>query len=350
MTMRTIFTFLVLTIAGFQLSAQNLICVQSGNNASFYTSLDSAVTYAQPNDYIHVPSGSFPLTTPIDKPVHIIGRGVRPDSLDASGGVSRIVGSIGIYSSFNGGSIEGCILTGNIFIDANAVVSNYVIRRNHLRFIRIESQMVTNLLIAENVVYDSYSTCSGCSCNMYPSLGSSSSYLTVTGNVFYRNISVGNYSTFSNNVFMSGSHVYGPHSTFKNNIFLSAGSALCLGNPNASYCTFHHNIFMPEEVDVNFHSTAIRYANSFGQTLSGIFLNLSSGSAYDIMHDYRVNPSGPAIGFGVNGEDCGIYGGNYPAKEGWIPFNPYISVFQVPNSTNPDGTLPINIKVTAQDR
>ena len=60
--------------------AQNLIAIQNGNNHAFYTTLDSAITQSQNGDTIYIPGGGYPLTVPINKPLHIYGVGHNPDS------------------------------------------------------------------------------------------------------------------------------------------------------------------------------------------------------------------------------------------------------------------------------
>jgi hypothetical protein len=45
----------------------------------------------------------------------------------------------------------------------------------------------------------------------------------------------------------------------------------------------------------------------------------------------------------------GIYGGAFPWKEGSIPNTPHVTNKNIGHTTNSNGTLPVNIKVAAQD-
>jgi hypothetical protein len=99
--------------------------------------------------------------------------------------------------------------------------------------------------------------------------------------------------------------------------------------------------------------------NSFQNNLSlncdSVFVNASftssvgCGKNYTELYDYKLKTTCPGKNAGTDGSDIGIYGGNYPWKEGGVPFTPHYQFKKVNGTTNSSGNLPIQIKVKAQD-
>lgn len=80
-----------------------------------------------------------------------------------------------------------------------------------------------------------------------------------------------------------------------------------------------------------------------------IFVNTKIEN-FQYTHDYHLRPNSKAKGVGLNGTDCGIYGGDNPYKEGAVPMNPHIWYKNIPNITDNQGKLNIKIGVTAQEK
>jgi hypothetical protein len=50
----------------------------------------------------------------------------------------------------------------------------------------------------------------------------------------------------------------------------------------------------------------------------------------------------------TDGTDVGIYGTASPYKPGGVPYNPHFRSATIAPATDPDGDLPVNIRVAAQ--
>jgi len=94
---------------------------------------------------------------------------------------------------------------------------------------------------------------------------------------------------------------------------------------------------------------ALRTGNIFLADASSIFVK-QSGTTFDYNHNYALKPTAPGKNAGDDGTDVGIYGSTNPYKTSALPSNPHISFKDIPASTLPNGTIPLKIRVTAQDR
>ena len=150
------------------------------------------------------------------------------------------------------------------------------------------------------------------------------SYLSsseIRNNIFLENASLSaNNSVISNNVF-SGNYVSASSNTqwFNN---LNAGIN---GGPTSNGNTGSGN-----------------YLDNLA--LSSIFINYSPSNTFYQNDFHVINPAY----LGNDGTPVGIYGGAFPWKEGSLPFTPHIRSKTIGATTNPDGTLNINITVKAQ--
>ncbi len=339
---KILFFILLLIVSGNFVKAQNLIAVQHGNNASFYTNLDSAVTYAQNGDYIYLSGGAFAVSDNyliINKELHIIGVGHNPDSTIATG-MTKINATIYFVSGANNSSLEGLYLNGGNIKSLSHTgiqqdVDNISIKRCHINGSITLSWLSTNWVVTENFidaeVWGAYNT---------------SSYAQ------------GNY--FSNNIFGSTVNYFGPNNHFKNNIILYPSGSfvgitscvfennICFVNPSGIIsCTFNNNYFINL---YNFPVDCIGI-NNFGGTvwLYNIFVNYGGNASLYYNYDYHLISSFPGKNAGTDGTDIGIYGGMFPWKDGSLPPNPHIQQKIIQQSTNANGSLPVNIKVAAQE-
>ncbi len=75
------------------------------------------------------------------------------------------------------------------------------------------------------------------------------------------------------------------------------------------------------------------------------------GAAFSFDHDYHLQSSSPAIGAGVNGEDLGIYGGDYPFEVGADPKGPIMTKVEVVGTPSipQGGSIEINFEAIVQE-
>ncbi len=326
---------ILIAIIAFTLStkAQKTIAVLSGSNWTFYTDFSIALRQCASGSTIYLPGGSFPLSQSADtinKQINIIGVGHYSDSTTATeptilqgnllfdiGGNNvnlvgiRLIGDINslgrlnninnisilrcninfaMLSSFNNVNISECVIS---LVSSNSNISNNIVIKKSI----ILGNYLANLLGAriENCIVNALTgTITGCS---------------FSSCIFTQNVVLG--SNFNNNTF-SHNLICG--------ILTISGSNVALSN------------------------------NVSGVSLSNTFENFSNNGAFSYNNDFHLLPTSAGRNAGLDGTDVGIYGTTYPYKPSAVPANPHISTKSIAPQSAPNGTLPVNIRVIAQDR
>ncbi len=233
--------------------AQNLIAVQNGGTQTFYSSLDTAITYCQNGDTIYIPGGAFSLTVSINKQIHIIGVGHNPDSSTASN-ITLITGNVTLNKNSSGGSLSG-VNCSNIELSPGYTdtILNYSISRCNFNMINYYGYYIgnnygilSNCFFRENVIRDK---------------------------IFIRN-SLNN--LFSNNIIagISIDGANGPNNNFSNNIFLrdgSSGSGIVIGNS-----LIENNVFVATIFSISNVTNSIINNNLFVTTIRTFFKNANT--------------------------------------------------------------------------
>ena len=339
--MKTKTLLLLLILFSAKSFSQNVIAVQNGNNATFYSNIDSAINHAANGDTIYLPGGWFTLNAIINRSIHLVGTGAVIDSTIATG-LTLLNSPIIITSGASGGSIEGvCFANSNSYAPSiyfgyggdTIPISDFSIFRckitNGILFI-----LPCNLFsIRQNVIgtfYFTHQFGNGQYTNNI-SLKGQISNSSIVNNKIYGLVSEPTNDYFSNNIFLGSptarQYFELTYCTFENNMFNN-------GN-DPGYCTFNNNL----------NTSAIQYnlgINNLIGNLDNEFVNLSTGDFH-----LRINAQGRNAG--TDGTDIGIYGGSFPWKEGMIPSNPHIQAKNISGVTDTNGNLHINIKVAAQE-
>lgn len=323
--------------------AQKTVAVLSGTTWTFYDDFSPALRAAPAGSTIYVPGGSFDLGIggdTINRPITIIGVGHSPDST-ASTGVSNLNGSLSLGS--NNISLIG-VKTGQISTtySTRVIVENLFISRcytssiilvnsdsGYIKSSAIFESNINSIRGSNNTSLNSYSfTLNNCIVRDGVEEVKNG---TIRNNIILGNLScsscqfgygeVSNSTIENNYIYSLGSNH--PDNSLKNNI-VSTGSISC------SNCTSMQN---------NYFSVAI--ASTFNNVQATTF-------SYD--YDYHLKSTSVGKNAGTDGTDIGIYGSAYPYKEGAVPPNPHISTKSIAPTSASNGTLPVNIKVVAQDR
>ena len=314
------------------LSGQNIIAVQQGGNATFYSNIDSAITHSVNGDTIYLPGGSFSIAGAINKSIHIVGAG--SDFIDSSlaTGITRLNG-VWFDGGFDGGSIEGVSISPGLY-NFSIIFGGY---SNY--------NAITNFSVSRNYLQGGIKTLSSCSLfsinqNVISGAGSNNVIYAADG-------SISNSSIINNEIL--GVIVIGSNNYIGNNIFFYNGNSI-----NALGCTIENNIFHSQEsggqnciFNNNINASPYSYtgnigANNFFDSWSNTFINSNNSN-------YNLNPSSPGKNGGTDGTDIGIYGGSFSWKDGMVPSNPHIQTKNISGVTDTNGNLHINIKVAAQD-
>jgi hypothetical protein len=156
----------------------------------------------------------------------------------------------------------------------------------------------------------------------------------------------------SNNIIINAIYRYdgavsGDNNLIENNIILRAetyAGGTIFGTGNRIYNNlFAHN--------VTYLGTApITDGNYINIPMGDIFDNQSgtsfTGTSFTYAADYHLQAPGTYLG--TNGTQVGIYGGDFPWKEGAVPSNPHIESAIISTKTDESGDLEVKIKVRAQ--
>lgn len=355
--MKKIFYLLIFVSAFADISkAQNVIAVEHGSTTTFYARLDTALINAQNGDNLYLPGGyitTYSGILKINKVLNIYGVGYNADSSPVVGN-TILNSSIEIATTSSGGSITG-ISAGGITI--HDTVSNYKVCRCYFSNITIggalSSLPASNISIIETIVNNNI--LGYCNAIMYPQN-------VLILNCFIGNIAYGTAPFYSNNYVWNGlvcrnSILFGypvgtnfnfsflsalKYSFFENCIMINLNPSLFGGYNNTfKNCLFNSSSFYPGPNNLIYNCI-------YNQSIDTTFVN-HQGNYFDFHYNYHLKSSSPGKNAGTDGQDLGIYGGNYPWKEGGIPFNPHIQYRKVGGTTDGSGNLPVQIKVKAQD-
>lgn len=297
-------------------------------------SFDSAYNKALNGDNIYLPAGSFSLSNPINKTLHIYGAGSDQDSSSATG--ITILNPIIINAGAANGSIEGVYFsasgssTVSIHFDMSGsinAISNYTITFCYLyRGIKAtaSSSNASSALITIRNNYIGASNVGSINGALINSVILNNKILSWT------NIGTGN--TFLNNLFFNP--LLSSYCIYQNNIFpsppgnasTSCNNSVFNNNMNATPSIISGNSGVAN-FDEDWASTFVNYANA----------------------DYHVKTTSLAHNSGTDGTDRSIYGGTPSWKEGLVPSNPHIYFKQVATQTNASGQLNIQFKVRTEN-
>lgn len=344
--MKNIYFLFLFTAFAKNLNAQNLITLQHGSTATFYTDLQASITAAQDGDYIYIPGGTWGILNnaiDINKRLNVYGAGALTDSTIATG-VSLIISTFRFNSGSSNSFVSGCKFSSSIIIGYDTC-ANYV----------------DNISVGNNYCTSSLN-CYSKSRNTYLKnnvfsglLFSNSQNFSILNNIILGSVQITNnnsntqqsYGSLINNYINSLSGNVGGGTSAPSNILIKNNYIFSSGNGNITNSNFFNNFS-----NINLlgsYSTTNTYINNQIATLSSIFINVPSASTYSPVNNYHIITTSPAHNAGDDGTDIGIYGGTNPWKEGLVPANPHIRFSNINSQTGTGGNLPVNIKVGAQD-
>lgn len=293
-----------------------------------YTTIAAAMTAASNNDtiYIHgtnVNYGSFTVT----KALTFIGPGHNPQNQGLN---NAFINDITLSTGSSNSRIIGLRIN-NIYTNANT--SGITIARNYIAVQVIAYQTCPNWSIESNIFAST-------AVNLDAQQVAGSTNWVVTKNVFNGQISYFSaaYCYFYNNLFLRSGNAFANtmnYVYFYNNIFYRPTLT------GATGCTFERNLSYPNNA----------FANGTNQVnVNPNFVNFPlAGANFAYTYDFNLQAGSPAIDYGTDGEDIGLYGGllGYYNQNG-IPNIPQVREFNVTSTTTvpPGGTININVKST----
>jgi hypothetical protein len=239
-------------------------------------------------------------------------------------------------AQFNNGS-SGSVITGVRFVDFQSVT----VRDGNIKFERCYmSQIKLGAQVAGTTVLSSSNNTRIARCFIphYRAAIEGQSW-TVNGITYYpsncqiENCVVDGVRNVRNSVFNNNINTYGFEGTAglicKNNIFLNGY------NLDQNVTTFQSNISTSNSLPAG--NGNVNNANS-----SQLFITATSSPD----KNYQLAPASPARSAGVDGVDCGIFGGATPYILSGIPPYPVITDLQV--SGTGSTTVPLNVTISAK--
>lgn len=312
---------------------------KSGSIADF-TEIQAAHDAAWAGDtiYVHSSGSSIYKKVTVSKKLYIIGPGYFLDENPNT----QVDVRPAICNSFlfNSGS-EGSLLSGfeinvttSYYDDININADNIIIKRNKCVHTGANIEITndrSNIIITGNYFKsDAYSKTIeiGTNCN---NIQISNNYLNSEGE---SNYSIWAKSSSSvevwNNVLAGNVEIHNSH--FHNNIMMT-GTFTGTNSP----ADINHNIG-----DANQFGTA--NGNQENVSMNTVFL--LSGSTDG---QWQLKSGSPAIGAGLSGEDCGMFGGTTPYILSGLPAIPTIYFFVAPGSASGSQGLQVQIKAKSNN-
>ncbi len=324
-----------MTIYGQKAALHTSSGVKIFNGSNAFTNAHNA---ASSGDTIYLSGGTFYAPTQIAKPLYIYGAGHYLDSTQATG-KTIINGDLIIKEHTDGLHIEGIQLTGTfrLYFNAQDTVQNITIAYSRING-NIElgygsNTNSNNFVLLRSVVIGNVDFTRATNAAVF--------------NSFLQNRCTGsNGINYENNIWFFSSNantaIIGDNNIFKNNIFFSQYqySSGVAGNGNQ----FYNNLFL---------FPGASYGGSY--TTNGNYLNVVpdsvfvSNTLYSFNYASNYHLKHPNLYIGTDGTQVGIYGGIFPYKEGAVPSNPHIRLKNIAPTSDANGNLQIEFKISAQD-
>ncbi len=336
----------------FGAEAQNQFIIQNGSSAALFSTFQDALDNAVNGDTLYLPGGPISGDYSIDKEVHIVGAGYDPNFTTATQ-KTNFSGKLTLVTGASNSSITGIEVV-NIYFGTNAsnqTISNITISRSYITSLLSLSYNGS----AENTAGDYLIK----ECILNNVQGGYTNNVTISNSIIRDRVYYFDKSTtvFQNNIF----HYYysaNPSGSFRvlqsisntlfaNNIFMSYTGWIPFSGVNNSL--FSNNIFYPSSSIMDLvASNNDGFGNYFSENNTSTFVAVS-GTGFSFTYDYHLLPGSVGINGGTDGTDIGIYGGNYPWKDGGLPFNPHIDNENISILLDSAGLLHVEVQVTAQD-
>ncbi len=309
--------------------AQNTYTVDNKPGApADFSNLQDAIDAVPAGSTLLVQGGGYGNIT-IDKQLKLIGTGYYLDQ-NPNTQAYQISSSISVLT-LNSGA-DGSIITGFTLNTININnCSNITVIYNKMERINIVDS--SNLIFKYNLNYGAAYIYGG---EYGTFFYGNCSNITFQGNYFVSHFRYENGADYSAIALINNLMRYTSAYEAYNNIFFGDGPC---DNPQ-----YHHNVFTGNRT-YNHPCNPNNNNNIFNAT--DIFKDCTNQNCSPD-EGFMLSPNSPAHGAGVNGVDCGIFGGGY--RLSGIPNIPNIYEFTVPDTgyTN-DGGIPVTVKVKANN-
>ena len=296
-----------------------IITVQTGGTSTYFTSLDTAIFYAQPTSKIYL-SGVYFGSIQINKKVNIVGATYNSDS---SGGNLKTSISLQLDTFADGSTFKG--------LELGSSWNRQNIRNKNITFEDCWIKVRTG------------SFCGDCKVDLESSVIKnciiSGGRFDLKSCLITNSIAVNRIATFSSTVFNC--------ILFQgfNNTFNTTTINNCIFNNNASSqlpsnCIFNNNINMKSSFISSYGNTGSN--NSYDAvSLTDFLINPSASEVWT--YDYRFITGSTYYKLGTDGTEVGVYGGSSPWNQSGRPDNiPFIRKADVDVQSDESGKLEVD--------
>lgn len=333
MKTKSLLLMLAIVFAAVNTSLAGKLRVNNSGGGAPYTTIADAVAAAIDGDTIYVDGSSANYSgLTLTKRVVIIGPGYFLGS-NPETQAHPSNATINTVLNFNAGS-EGSIIMGMHFTHSlNINTNNIVVKRNRFssssstNFLTIGSS-VNNIIISQNFMSLSYN-CISISTNATGILIMNNYIETTSPSYHLISMSATSEASIYNNILSGGGRLSINNSSVHNNIVMSTGTN-----------SFSNNMVANNVCSV----TQFPAPNNLQNVVMILVFDLSDPSP-DGQYRLIDDPTNPAIGYGLTGIDCGMFGGPDPYRLSGIPNVPAIYQFFAPATGSVTGGLPTDIKI-----
>lgn len=318
---------MLFVLLGGAISGQHLIRVNNNAGADAdYTTLQAANDAASNGDTIYVEGSVTNYDgADISRKLIIIGPGyflTDNDSTQAYGQEVHFTGNLSFNNGSAGSTITGCktdlisLNTSDISVirchigtlaQAAATVNNILILQNYVNYIGLQTNKITNSIIANNII--TY----GVFCS------SSSGPLQIVNNIV-----TGSSTSFVISAYNAG---------ISNNIITQPNVGIGVNTGNAIY----NNLLAASGTNAD--------GNQYNVSMANVFADFNGSLKYSLDAKWKLRTGSPALGAGVSGVDCGVFGGATPYVLSGVPKLPHIYEATIPGTAYSDKGLACTIKV-----
>ncbi|OGU14156.1 MAG: hypothetical protein A2X61_04810 [Ignavibacteria bacterium GWB2_35_12] len=336
-----------------------VVTVKSGTSVFYYPELITAVYNAPEGSDIYIGGGVYEFTCNINKELHFYGVGCYPDSTIATGSTITIGNPRFIEGSDNS-TISGINFTGHelrIIPVNGGNINNISITRCRIKRLSLETG-VTNFKVSESIIdwiwdYWSSKVVFGCIIEKNIFINGYKALQGLDNAIIDHNIFLG----YQPNGNLGGMFQSVTNSIFTNNIITSnvprteLFSAGYGGNFNI---IFKNNFVVIESFDPNYDfaegQSNVSIDNQFynDKTPADIFVKFENPD-FDFGNDYHLKEPYNALTFSTDGTEIGIYGTQFPYKDGAVPVIPHYTTSEIGGELI-NGQLHINVTVEAQTK
>ncbi len=333
---KAILTMVLALIAGTVFSTiwhVNNVPTMNANYSSLATACSSASVAAGDTLYIYGSPTTYESVT-ISKRLTLIGPGYYLGENPGlqSNPVPASVNTINFSTGSNGSLISGMSILSYIQVDA----PNIVVQRNKMPRLFINND---NCIAIQNFLINPPGGNHTINANSAANYVIANNYIanSVNGWCFLSEATSG--GVFINNIVTGSSRFF--NAEVYNCIIGFTGSGTSLSFESDVNTTFHHNVFRSVSSWDWTTSVDVQGEGNLYNVTGELYVATGSPDGY-----YQLCTGSAALGAGISGQDCGIYGGQEPYRLSGIPAIPTIYEFYAPAT---GFIIPIQLKARSND-